>query len=169
MSRFCLASGIFLGKSFHLNYVRPGKSLYGINPFFKKSFGLKGVMSIFAPILQIASLPKGQTVGYGKTYKTKKVMKVATIDFGYSDGYFRSGSNNAKVFIDGRPCKIIGRVSMDLITIDVSNIEDKNLYLGKAVEILGNNQSCEDLAIETRTNEHEILISLGKNSKKVYI
>ena len=163
------SSGIFLGKSFHLNYVRPGKSLYGINPFFKKSFGLKGVMSIFAPILQIASLPKGQTVGYGKTYKTKKVMKVATIDFGYSDGYFRSGSNNAKVFIDGRACRIIGRVSMDLITIDVSNIEDKNLYLGKAVEILGNNQSCEDLAIETRTNEHEILISLGKNSKKVYI
>ena len=163
------SSGIFLGKPFHQNYVRPGKSLYGINPFFKKSFGLKGVMSIFAPILQIASIPKGQTVGYGKSYKVSKATKVATIDFGYSDGYLRSGSNNAKVFIDGRVCKVIGRVSMDLVTIDVSNIEDKNLYLGKAVEILGNNQSCENLAIETRTNEHEILISLGKNSKKVYI
>ena len=58
---------------------------------------------------------------------------------------------------------------MDLITIDVSNIEDQNLYLGKPVEILGDNQTCEDLAIETGTNEHEILISLGKNSKKVYI
>jgi alanine racemase len=58
---------------------------------------------------------------------------------------------------------------MDLITIDVSNIEDKDLYLGKAVEILGDNQSCEDLAIQTGTNEHEILISLGMNSKKVYI
>jgi alanine racemase len=58
---------------------------------------------------------------------------------------------------------------MDLITIDVSHIDQNNLYLGKPVEILGNNQSCEDLALDTGTNEHEILISLGKNSKKVYI
>ena len=58
---------------------------------------------------------------------------------------------------------------MDLITIDVSNVDEKNLYLGKAVEILGENQSCEDLAHELGTNEHEILISLSKNSKKVYI
>ena len=163
------SSGIFLGKAFHLNYVRPGKSLYGINPFLKKSFGLKGVMSIYAPILQIAYLQKGQTIGYSKTYKTKKNMRVATIDYGYSDGYLRSGSNRAKVYIDGKPCNVVGRVSMDLITIDVSHIDQNNLYLGKPVEILGNNQSCEDLALETGTNEHEILISLGKNSKKVYI
>jgi alanine racemase len=163
------SSGIFIGKSFHLNYVRPGKSLYGINPFLKKSFGLKGVMSIYAPILQIESIQKNQTVGYSKTFKAKKNIKVATIDFGYSDGYLRSGSNNAKTFIDGVACNVLGRVSMDLITIDVSNVDEKNLYLGKAVEILGENQSCEDLAHELGTNEHEILISLSKNSKKVYI
>ena len=163
------SSGIFLGKSFHLNYVRPGKSLYGINPFLNKSFGLKGVMSIYAPILQIASIKKGQTVGYSKTFKAKKNIKVATIDFGYSDGYLRSGSNRAKVFIDGIICNVLGRVSMDLITIDVSNVDENNLYLGKPVEILGENQSCEDLALELGTNEHEVLISLGKNSKKVYI
>ena len=163
------SSGIFLGKSFHLNYVRPGKSLYGINPFLKKSFGLKGVMSIYAPILQIASIKKGQTVGYSKTFKAKKNIKVATIDFGYSDGYLRSGSNRTKVFIDGIICNVLGRVSMDLITIDVSNVDENILYLGKPVEILGENQSCEDLALELGTNEHEVLISLGKNSKKVYI
>ena len=163
------SSGIFLGKAFHLSYVRPGKSLYGINPFLKKSFGLKGVMSIYAPILQIAYLQKGQAIGYSKTYKTKKNMRVATIDYGYSDGYLRSGSNRAKVYIDGKLCNVVGRVSMDLITIDVSHIDQNNLYLGKPVEILGNNQSCEDLALETGTNEHEISISLGKNSKKVYI
>lgn len=163
------SSGIFLGKSFHLNYVRPGKSLYGINPFLKKSFGLKGVMSIYAPILQIASIKKGQTVGYSKTFKAKKNIKVATIDFGYSDGYLRSGSNRTKVFIDGIICNVLGRVSMDLITIDVSNVDENSLHLGKPVEILGENQSCEDLALELGTNEHEVLISLGKNSKKVYI
>ena len=163
------SSGIFLGKSFHLNYVRPGKSLYGINPFLKKSFGLKGVMKIYAPILQISSIPRDQTIGYSKTFKTKKNMKVATIDFGYSDGYLRSGSNRAKVYINGKTCNILGRVSMDLITIDVSHINENELYLGKPVEILGDNQSCENLALQTDTNEHEILISLGRNSKKVYI
>ena len=163
------SSGVFLGKSFYLDFVRPGKSLYGINPFFKKSFGLKPVMSIFAPILQISNIIKGQSVGYSKTYISKKKMIVATIDFGYSDGYLRSGSSKGKVFIDGIPCKILGRVSMDLITIDVTNIDKEKLFIGKPVEILGDNQSYEDIAYDTATNEHEILISLGKNSKKVYI
>ena len=96
-------------------------------------------------------------------------MKVATIDFGYSDGYLRSGSNKGKFFINNISCNILGRVSMDLITIDVSQLKDDQLYIGKPVEILGQNQTYADLAYETRTNEHEILISLGKNSKKVYI
>ena len=163
------SAGIFLGEPFYLDYVRPGKSLYGINPFINKTFGLKPTMSIYAPILQVSDVEKGQTIGYSKTYKTKKKMKVATIDFGYSDGYLRSGSNKGKVFIDNISCNILGRVSMDLITIDVSQLKEDQLYIGKPVEILGQNQSYADLAYETRTNEHEILISLGKNSKKVYI
>ena len=163
------SGGIFIGKSFHLDFVRPGKSLYGINPFFKKSFGLKPVMSIFAPILQISNITKGQSIGYSRTYVTKKKMVIATIDFGYSDGYLRGGSNRGKVFIDGMPCPIVGRVSMDLITIDVTNVDKKKLFIGKPVEILGSNQSYEEIAYDTVTNEHEILISLGKNSKKVYI
>ena len=163
------SAGIFLGKSFYLDYVRPGKSLYGINPFVNKPFGLKPVMSIYAPILQVSKIKKKQTIGYSKTYKAKKEMKVATIDFGYSDGYLRSGSNKGKVFIDNVPCKVLGRVSMDLITIDVSKVNDEQLFLGKPVEILGKNRTYAELAYETKTNEHEILISLGKNSKKVYI
>jgi alanine racemase len=102
-------------------------------------------------------------------YRVNKEMKVATIDFGYSDGYLRSGSNKGKFFINNISCNILGRVSMDLITIDVSQLKDDQLYLGKPVEILGQNQTYADLAYETKTNEHEILISLGKNSKKVYI
>ena len=163
------SAGIFLGKPFYLDYVRPGKSLYGINPFVNETFGLRPAMSIYAPILQVSDIEKGQTIGYSKTYKTKKKMKVATIDFGYSDGYLRSGSSKGKVFIDNISCNILGRVSMDLITIDVSKLKENQLYIGKPVEILGHNQTYADLAYETRTNEHEILISLGKNSKKVYI
>ena len=163
------SAGIFLGKPFYLDYVRPGKSLYGINPFINKTFGLKPAMSIYAPILQVSNLKKGKTIGYSKTYRANREMKVATIDFGYSDGYLRSGSNKGKFFIDNISCNILGRVSMDLITIDVSQLKDDQLYIGKPVEILGQNQTYADLAYETKTNEHEILISLGKNSKKVYI
>ena len=163
------SSGIFLGKKFHLNYVRPGKSLYGINPFYKKNFNLRQVMSIYSPILQIQNVNKGSSIGYSQTYKLKKNLKVATIDFGYSDGFLRSGSNKASVYIDKFQCRILGRVSMDLITIDVSKVPNNKLYLGKPVEIIGSNQRYEKIAYETGTNEHEILISLGRNLRKVYI
>ncbi len=162
------SAGIFLDKKFHLDYVRPGKSLYGINPFFKKNYKLKQVMSVYAPILQITNLKKSQTIGYSQTFKTLKNLKIATIDFGYSDGYFRRGSTRGKVYIDRIPCKILGRVSMDLITIDVSKVPAEKLYLGKPVEIIGINQSYEKIAYETETNEHEILISLGRNLSRVY-
>jgi len=163
------SSGIYLGKKFHLNYVRPGKSLYGINPFYKKNFNLRQVMSIYSPILQIQNVNKGSSIGYSQTYKLKKNLKVATIDFGYSDGFLRSGSNKGFVFIDKFSCKILGRVSMDLITIDVSKVPNDKLYLGKPVEIIGSNQRYDKIAYETGTNEHEILISLGRNFRKVYI
>ena len=157
-----------MNKKYHLDFVRPGKSLYGISPFNKKNYNLKQVMSIYAPILQITDINKSQTIGYSQTFKTNKKIKIATIDFGYSDGYLRSGSNRGKVFIDGIPCKILGRVSMDLITIDVSKVPMKKLYLGKPVEIIGINQSYENIAYDTETNEHEILISLGRNLSRVY-
>lgn len=165
----CNSAGIFLNKNLHLNFVRPGKSLYGINPFPKKSFGLKPVMSIYAPILQVKNIKKGETIGYSKTYKAKKNMQIATIDFGYSDGLHRISSNKGKVYVNNKACSILGRVSMDLVTIDVSHIKQSNLYLGRPVEILGKNQSYEKIALENSTNEHEILISLGKNSKRLFL
>ena len=103
------------------------------------------------------------------SHLVKKDLKVATIDFGYTDGFLRSGSNKASVYIDKFQCRILGRVSMDLITIDVSKVPNNKLYLGKPVEIIGSNQRYERIAYETGTNEHEILISLGRNLRKVYI
>ena len=163
------SSGIFLNKKLHLDFVRPGKSLYGINPFPGQNFGLQQVMSIYTPVLQIMNIKKGETIGYSKTFKAKKNMKIATIDFGYSDGLHRSSSNKGKVYIDDKACPILGRVSMDLVTIDVSEIREESLSIGKPVEILGKNHSCEDIANENSTNEHEILISLGKNSDRKYV
>ena len=162
------SAGIFLSKKFHLDFVRPGKSLYGVKPFNSNSFGLKQVMSVYAPIIQISLIKKNQSIGYSRTFRSKKNIKTATIDIGYGDGLFRYGSNKINVYIDSFICKVIGRISMDLIVIDITDIPENKLYLGKPVEILGMNQTCESLSKQISTNEHEVLISLGKNANRIY-
>ena len=171
------SAGIFLSKSYHLDYVRPGKSLYGINPFYKKSFGLKPVMSIYAPILQVSNISKGQSIGYSRTYIAKKNQTIATIDFGYSDGYLRGGSSRGKVFIDDISCPIVGRISMDLITIDVTKInKEKLLNLSSEkndevinVQVVGTSSELDALITEIKgSNPIEVVRSgsLGISSDK---
>lgn len=162
------SAGIFLSKKFHLDFVRPGKSLYGVKPINSNSFGLKQVMSVYAPIIQISRIKKNQSIGYSRTFISKKNIKTATIDIGYGDGLFRYGSNKINVYIDSFICKVIGRISMDLIVIDITDIPENRLYLGKPVEILGKHQTCESLSKQISTNEHEVLVSLGKNAKRIY-
>ncbi|MDA1283460.1 MAG: alanine racemase [Proteobacteria bacterium] len=163
------SSGCFLNSSYHLDYVRPGKSLYGMNPFKKKSFKLKQVASLYAPIIQTSSINKNETVGYGKTYTAQKKIKTATINFGYANGYMRSGSSRAVTYINSIPAKVLGRISMDLITIDVSNIPDQFLYLGYPVEILGKNATYEKVSESLGTHELETLISIGLGTQKKYL
>ncbi|MDC1316176.1 alanine racemase, partial [Alphaproteobacteria bacterium] len=163
------SGGCFLNPKYHLDYVRPGKSLYGINPFIKKELNIKQVASLYSPILQVSNLDKNETVGYSKTFKTNKKIKTATINIGYANGYMRSGSDKATTYIEGYSARVLGRISMDLITIDVSKVPKNYLKLGQPVEILGNNINYEDLARSMNTNEHELLISLGFGNKKNYL
>ena len=162
------SSGCFLSSKYHLDFVRPGKSLYGMNPFKKENFKLKQVASLHAPILQSSIIRKDETVGYGKTYTAKKKIKTATINFGYANGYMRSASNRAVTYINNIPAKVLGRISMDLITIDVSNIPDRFLNLGYPVEILGKNATLEKVSESLGTNELETLISIGLGTQKRY-
>ena len=163
------SSGCFLNSNYHLDYVRPGKSLYGMNPFKKETHNLKQVASLYAPIIQTSYANKNETIGYGKTFKAKKRIKTATINFGYANGYLRSGSNKASTYINNIEAKVLGRVSMDLITIDVSNIPEKFLHLGSPVEILGNNATYEKVSKALGTQELETLISLGSGTKRKYL
>tara|TARA_B110000261_G_scaffold1415_1_gene1457 strand:- start:1322 stop:2425 length:1104 start_codon:yes stop_codon:yes gene_type:complete len=163
------SSGCFLNSNYHLDYVRPGKSLYGMNPFKKKSFGLKQVASLYAPIIQTSSINKNETVGYGKTYTAQKKIKTATINFGYANGYMRSASNRAITYINNIPAKVLGRISMDLVTIDVSNIPEQFLHLGYPVEILGENATYEKVSESLGTHELETLISIGLGTQKKYL
>jgi alanine racemase len=163
------SSGSFLDSKYHLNYVRPGKSLYGMNPFKKETFNLKQVASLYAPIIQTSFADKNETIGYGKTYRAKQKIKTATINFGYANGYLRQGSNRASTFINNIETKVLGRISMDLITIDVSNVPDKFLHLGYPVEILGKNASYEKVSQALGTHELETLISIGFGTQKKYL
>ncbi len=163
------SSGCFLDSKYHLDYVRPGKSLYGMNPFKKETFKLKQVASLYAPIIQTSFADKNETIGYGKTYRAKKKIKTATINFGYANGYLRQGSNRASTFINNIETKVLGRISMDLITIDVSEVPDKFLNLGYPVEILGKNATYEKVSETLGTHELETLISIGFGTQKKYL
>ncbi|MDC1315930.1 hypothetical protein N8251_00935 [Alphaproteobacteria bacterium] len=99
----------------------------------------------------------------------KKKIKTATINFGYANGYLRQGSDRASTFLNNIRTKVLGRVSMDLITIDVSKVPDRFLNLGYPVEILGKNATYEKVSETLGTHELETLISIGWNSKKIFI
>lgn len=163
------SSGIFLGEEYHFDITRPGVALYGVNPApYKPASIIKNPVNLTAPIVQIKELDEGQYVGYNGTYQANEKHLVATLPLGYADGYLRSLSNKGIVFINDNPAPVIGRVSMDLITIDVSRIPGDDLFLGQKVEIIGNNMSLEEMATLAGTNGYEILTMLGSRYNRVY-
>jgi alanine racemase len=144
--------------------IRLGIGVYGMWPsenlkhLYKNKMKLKPVLTWKTKIAQIKILPKGRTIGYGLTYKTKRETKIAIIPQGYADGFDRGFSNNGFVLIDGARCKILGRVSMNMCVVDVSHlknikIEDEVVLLGKqgSVEI-----TAEEMAKRINTINYEI-------------
>jgi alanine racemase len=165
----CNSSGIFLGEEYHLDLCRPGCALYGLNPTPYSVNPMKPVVKLLAKILQIRHLKKDTTVGYSATFTAKAGSKLATISFGYADGYLRSLGNNSYCYIAGYKAPIIGRVSMDLITIDVTDIPEDKIYLGAEVELLGENVTPDNIATQAGTLGYEILTNLGDRYKRIYL
>ena len=148
-------AGLLLGKDYHFDLTRMGIGLYGGWPFTEA----RRVVTVEAPIIQIRELAVGESVGYGASFVAERPTRIATISAGYADGLLRYLSHGATGFIRGEPAPFAGRVSMDLITLDVTNTA---CAPGDMVEILGANQSIDDLARSAGTIGHEILTSLGK-------
>ena len=159
------SSGILLGKKFFLDLVRPGQAFLGTNPTNNKKKPFKTVIYFFAHIVQIKNANKNSSVGYGATYKIKKKTKIATISLGYANGFPRSFSNLGSVFIKNKKVKVIGKISMDLTVIDITDTDEFNIKVGDPVEIFGINRSLEEFAEQNNTIPHEIICSIGKNSK----
>ena len=162
------SSGIFLGPDYHLDFARPGCALYGVNPRPHRPNPMRPVVRLTAPIIQVRCVDSPATVGYGATHKIALNQKIATVPVGYADGYMRFLSNRGRMRVAGRIVPVVGRVSMDLVTIDVTGCPDADLEPGAEVEVLGPHMTVDDVAADAGTIGYEILTALGQRYHRRY-
>ena len=165
------SAGVFLGPAYHFDFARPGISVYGGSPFpdSGRPNPMRQVVTVEAPIIQVRRAVPGETVGYGATHMVASDARIATVPVGYADGFLRSASNSGLAAIAGRLVPIVGRVSMDLITIDVTTVEDRHLYPGAPVELLGRHRPVDEVAELAGTISHEFLAHLGTRFERCYV
>jgi alanine racemase len=166
-SSFANSSGIFLGPPFASNLARPGAALYGINPTPGRANPMRPVVRLLARVLAVRDVPAGTGVGYNGTWVAARDSRIATAAAGYADGYHRTLSNTATACFDGAPVPLVGRVSMDLTTFDVT--DHPGVRPGSWLELIGPSQPPDALAVTAGTNGYEILTSLGRRFSRMYL
>ncbi|MDA1324260.1 MAG: alanine racemase [Proteobacteria bacterium] len=163
------SSGIFLGTGFHYDMVRPGASIYGISPLPDESNPMRQVINLKGKIIQIRVIDTDMTVGYGATHRATRPSRIATVAVGYGDGYPRHLGNRGHGYIGGALVPIVGRVSMDLTTFDISDVPESAAQPGMMIDLLNERHTVDDLAREADTIGYEILTNLGKRYQRRYI
>jgi len=147
--------------------VRIGISMYGYTENRELASLLKPAISWYSRVSQIKTVPAGDSVGYGRTFIAEQDMKIAIVPVGYADGFHRNLSNgNGSVFISGKECKVVGRVCMDMIMVDITGLDVK---YEDPVEIIGEHQSMPTLAKKMNTIPYEVLTGLSKRMQRIYI
>jgi len=167
------SSGVFLGPQFQFELVRPGAALYGINPTPEADNPMQPVVELKARIVQIRNVERGDTVGYGGTWTARRPTRIAIVSAGYADGYFRAASANdgtrgAEVVVAGKRCPIAGRISMDLMAVDVTDLDKSEARRGHMVTLIGEGITVDELAHHFGTIGYEVLTSLGRRYARVY-
>ena len=167
------SSGVFLGAQFQFDLVRPGAAVYGINPTPEADNPMQPVVELKARIVQIRNVERGETIGYGGTWTARRPTRIAIVSAGYADGYFRAASANdgtrgAEVVVAGKRCPIAGRVSMDLIAVDVTDLDKNAARRGHLVTLIGEGITVDELAHHFGTVGYEVMTSLGKRFARVY-
>ncbi|WP_374444631.1 alanine racemase [Stella sp.] len=162
------SSGIFLGPEYHFDLGRPGVALYGVNPTPDRPNPMRPVVRLEARILQVRSIDRGESVGYGAAHRASRPTKVATVPIGYADGFLRSSSSRGHFLLNGAAAPIIGRVSMDLITLDVTDCAEADVRPGAAVVAIGDGRTLDAVAAEAGTIGYEFLTGLGQRYARVY-
>lgn len=146
--------GIMLGPKYHFDQTRPGIGIYGGLPFA----AAQKVVRLDLPVVQVRALAAGEVVGYGNSWQCNRPTRIATVSAGYADGLIRAMSDRATLWHGSHPCALVGRVSMDLLTIDITDLDETPQVL----TILGPHQGIDDLAHAAGTIGYEILTSLGR-------
>lgn len=161
------SSGIFLGAGYRSDVARAGAALYGINPTPGAPNPMRAVVRIEAKVIQTADCTSGTGIGYGHDFHAERSMRLATISLGYADGWPRRAGGAA--FHAGARLPFVGRVSMDSIVVDVSALPAGALHPGDLVEVIGESQTVDDVALLAGTIGYEILTGLGRRFHRRWI
>jgi alanine racemase len=172
-SSIAASSGIFLGNPAHCDMVRPGAALYGVNPTPAKANPMQPVVELKAHVLTVRNVGKGETVGYGGVWTARHASRLAILAAGYADGYLRSASATDEapgtdVMVAGKRCPVVGRVSMDLMAVDITGLPDKAVRRGDLVALIDDDVTLDDVGNKAGTIGYEILTSLGRRYHRVY-
>ncbi|HYW62590.1 MAG TPA: alanine racemase, partial [Bradyrhizobium sp.] len=167
------SSGIYLGPQFQFDMVRPGAALYGINPTPEADNPMQPVVEVKARIIQLRNVERGDSVGYGGTWTARRPTKLAIVAAGYADGYFRAAGSNdgtrgAEMIVAGKRCPVAGRISMDLMAVDITDLPDKTARRGHMATLLGEGITVDELAHHFGTIGYEVLSSLGARYARIY-
>lgn len=161
-------SGIFLGADYHFDFVRPGAVLYGVNPTPGRPNPMTQVVRVKGRILQVRDVDSGASVGYGAAHRMERPGRIATVAIGYADGWLRSASHRGSAGIAGRRAPVIGRISMDLITLDVTDIDPALARVGAFVDLIDETHGVDEAAAAAGTIGYEILSALGRRYHRIY-
>ncbi|MCB8881620.1 alanine racemase [Acidisoma cellulosilytica] len=165
---FANSGGVLMGADYHGALARPGIALYGGAPHAGSANPMEPVVSLSIAVVQTHTVPAGAAVGYSGTHVTTGETRLATLAAGYADGLRRSLSSRGAVYLQGQRLPIVGRVSMDSMTVDISDLPEGALDLGSLVEVIGPHQTLEMLAEDAGTIAYEILTSLGHRYRRDY-
>lgn len=168
----CNSGGIYLHQSYHFDLARPGCSLYGIAPQSGVANPMKQVVTWNAPILMTRTLARDQSVGYGATEMMPKGTRLATVASGYADGYIRAASNHGAVgYLGEHKVPLVGRVTMDMLTFNVTDVPEHAVHEGAPITLLGDRDGIrvDDVAAHAQTIGYELLCGLGNRLNRTYI
>jgi alanine racemase len=167
------SSGVFLGSAAHCDMVRPGVALYGVNPTPGRSNPMRAVVELRGRIVQVRTVQRGETVGYDATWTAKRTTRIAITAVGYADGYLRAASATDDIpggsaIVAGKRCMLAGRISMDLLAIDITDLPDGAGRRGDMATLIGDEITIDDLANAAGTIGYEVLTGLGRRYHRAY-
>jgi len=168
------SAGILLGRAYHYDLVRPGIALYGGKASRAAASRFAHVVQLTGRVLQVRDVPPGETVGYGATRTLIRHSRIAVLSVGYADGVFRALSvadnrEGLQVHFGSHPAPLIGRVSMDLITVDVTDVPRELARRGAWVELIGTHVAAHEFAAHAGTIDYEVLTNLGTRAVRRYV